>query len=321
MSKNKNRKNVRMRKVVIGALLLSAIVSLLFILTVAIQKIAPTKSNALTGQTHTPVILVHGYNNRYGDCQGIALATYWNNAKVELTTRAGIPAKDVVPVSYYKCDTNGIDITGYGPGVSYPFTETTGTTKPRAGHTNKVSITRVAQDLAWFIHNEYTQKGQAVNVVGHSMGGLVTREALRRVQAGDTAFPPALDVRDVLTMSTPHNGWGVQCKSNTQCAEMSDGSQFLAALQSNPAPQGSHGTKWWAMAAAGGGSGGNYLTAVCDIIPPASATAVSGTHLVYIKPCYKHNAYLTDKSQKLDAEGSEALGGRHSLAMMVEIMR
>lgn len=278
------------------------------------------KTNAQTNPSATPVILVHGYNNRAGGCQGIALATYWNNAKVELTTRAAIPANDVVPVAYYGCDTNGIDITGYGPGVSYPFTMTSGTVKPRAGHTSQASITRVAQDLAWFIHNEYTLKGRPVNIVGHSMGGLISREALRRVQAGDAAFPPAIDVRDVLTMSTPHNGWGVQCKSNTQCAEMSDGSAFLAELQKNPAPQGLKGTHWWAMAAAGATSG-NYLLATCDIIPTNSATAVQGTHLIYTKPCYKHNAYITDKSQKLDAQGSEILAGRHSLRMMVDIMK
>lgn len=278
------------------------------------------KTNAQTNLNANPVILVHGYNNRFGDCQGIALATYWNNAKVELIERAGIPAKDVVPVAYYRCDTNGIDITGYGPGVSHPLTMTSGTVKPRAGHTNQASITRVAQDLAWFIHNEYTLKGRPVNIVGHSMGGLIAREAIRRVQANDTAFPPAIDVRDVLTMSTPHNGWGVQCKQNTQCAEMSDGSAFLAKLQANPAPQGSQGTHWWAMGAAGGASG-NYLTATCDVIPTNSTIAVQGTHLIYSKPCYKHNAYLTDKSQKLDAEGNEPVAGRHSLRAMVDIMK
>lgn len=280
-------------------------------------------TNALTNPDATPVILVHGYNNKAGGCHGIALATYWNNAKVELINRAAIPANDVVPVAYYGCDTNGIDITGYGPGVSYPFTMTSATVKPRAGHTNNATITRVGQDLAWFIHNEYTLKGRTVNIVGHSMGGLIAREALRRVQAGDPAFPPAIDVKNVLTMSTPHNGWGTQCKQNTQCAQMSDGSAFLAKLQTNAAPQGSSGTPtaWWAMAVAGIEPGQAYLTATCDIIPTNSAVAVSGTHLIYTKPCYKHNGYLTDKSQVLDAQGSEVLAGRHSLRMMVDIMK
>jgi pimeloyl-ACP methyl ester carboxylesterase len=279
------------------------------------------RTQAETNSDVTPVILVHGYNNKAGSCQGIALATYWNNAKVELTTRAAIPASDVVPVAYYGCDTNGIDITGYGPGVSYPFTMTSGTVKPRAGHTSQTSITRVAQDLAWFIHNEYTLKGRPVNIVGHSMGGLISREALRRVQAGDAAFPPAIDVRDVLTMSTPHNGWGTQCKQNTQCAQMSDGSAFLTELQTNPAPQGAQGTHWWAMGVVGIEPGQAYLTATCDFIPTNSAVAVQGTHLLYSKPCYKHNGYLTDKTQTLDAQGSEILDGRRSLRMMVDIMK
>jgi pimeloyl-ACP methyl ester carboxylesterase len=278
-------------------------------------------TNAQAAEDHTPVVLVHGYNNSITGCQGIDLSSYWKNVKLELTTHANIPADDVIPVSYYGCDKYGIDITGYGPGISYPFTATNLTVKPRAGHTSDASITRVAQDLAWFIHNEYTLKGRPVNVVGHSMGGLITREMLRRIQAGDPAFPSSIDVQKVLTISTPHNGWGSQCKSNTQCTEMSDGSQWLAELQTNPAPQGANGTNWWAMATAGVGEDAQYLTALCDVIPTDSAIAVGGTDLVYTKPCYKHNAYLNDKSQNLDAEGSAELGGRHSLAMMVEIMK
>jgi len=320
--KKEHMKALLIRKPVVGALLLAAVVvTVVFGLTMAIQKIAPLKSSALTADGHTPVILVHGYNNRPGNCQGINLDTYWKKTKSELIQRAGIPSRDVVPVSYYRCDNHGIDITGYGPGKSYPFTKTSGSVKPRAGLTNNASITRVAQDLAWFIHNEYTRRGEPVNIVGHSMGGLISREALRRVQAGDPNFPPSIDVRKVLTLSTPHNGWGSQCKENTQCAEMSDGSQFLAELQTNAAPQGVRGTAWWAMGTAGVESGQGYLTSSCDFVPTNSATAVAGTHLVYTKPCYKHNAYLTDNSQKLDAVGSEAIGGRHSLAMMVYIMR
>lgn len=309
---------IKMKSVLSRHKLLSAVLGTAVF--AAVVQVGITLTGASPSQDHTPVILVHGYNNRAGNCQGIALATYWGNAKKELIERAGVAAQDVVPVSYYRCDTHGIDITGYGPGVSYPFTETTGTVKPRAGHTNDASITRVAQDLSWFIYNEYTVKGRPVNIVGHSMGGLVTREALRQVQAGNPAFPPSINVQKVLTMSTPHNGWGAQCKENTQCAEMSDGSAFLAALQTNPAPQGVNGTAWWAMATDSPG-GGNYLTAKCDFIPMKSAIAVNGTHLVYTKPCYKHNGYLTDKSQALDALGSPELQGRHSLAMMVSVMQ
>jgi pimeloyl-ACP methyl ester carboxylesterase len=280
-----------------------------------------TKALESTPQSKVPVILVHGYNNKAGNCQGIALATYWKKAKAELINRAAIPVNDVVPISYYRCDTHGIDITGYGPGKTYPFTETTGTLKPRAGHTNNSSITLVAKDLAWFIHNEYTAKGRSVNVAGHSMGGLITREMLRRVQAQDPDFPSTIDVRRALTISTPHNGWGEDCNENVQCREMSDGSPFLATIQTNAAPQGVSGTSWWAMAMAGVGGDAKYLTATCDVIPTDSAIAVGGTDLVYTKPCYKHNAYLNDDSQVLDAQGSDVLAGRHSLRMLVDIMK
>lgn len=310
-----NKKKTLFRRILSKRTIPIAFVSVFSLATYILLTASATASQG------NPVILVHGYNNRAGNCQGINMSTYWKKVKAELTNRAGIPAGDVVPVSYYRCDNQGIDITGYGPGKSYPFTKTTGTVKPRAGHTSNSSISLVAKDLAWFIHNEYTLKGRSVNIVGHSMGGLITREALRRVQAGDPSFPPAIEVAKVLTMSTPHNGWGEQCKQNTQCSEMSDGSAFLTQLQTNSAPQGSRGTNWWAMATAGVGTDAKYLTATCDVIPTDSAVAVDGTDLVYTKPCYKHNAYLTDDSQKLDAEGSSELRGRHSLAMMVEIMK
>jgi pimeloyl-ACP methyl ester carboxylesterase len=291
-----------------------------FIFVVSFIGHATLSTRAFTNPNAAPVILVHGYNGR-ASCPGMDLSSYWKNTSLELTTHAGIAAADVVPVSYYQCDTHGVDISGYGPAVNRPVAKTAGVTKPAAGYTNNASITLIAQDLSWFIYNEYTSKGHPVNIVGHSMGGLITREALRRVQANDPAFPPTLDVGKVLTISTPHNGWGVTCKTNTECSQMTDGSQFLADLQTNAAPQGSKGTAWYAMATSGPGVANNGFASTCDSIPTASATAVAGTHLVYTKPCYRHAGYLTDRSLKLDAQGSPELGGRHSLAMMVELMK
>ena len=278
-------------------------------------------THAMSNENATPVILVHGYSGSSSGCQGINLATYWNKVKIELADNAYLPASKIVPVSYYRCDTNGVDITGYGQGVSYPSTVTKGNVKARAGYSNDDSITAVSRSYAWFVYNEYTQKGQPVNSIGHSMGGLIIREALRRVQAHDPTFPPALDIQKVLTVSTPHNGWGSQCKSNTQCTELSDGSQFLKDLQANPSPQGKNGTAWWAMGLAGVGTGQKFATSACDFIPTASATAVGGTALVYDHPCYRHNGYLTDDSQKLDATGTPSIAGRHSLKVMVDIMK
>lgn len=278
----------------------------------------PVVPEAAAATRPRPVILVHGYNDKKVGCDGILLASYWRAAVAELTERQGLPAADVIPVAYYECDRNGVDITGYGPTADYPMEEVT-EGRLRDGHTSDTSITRIAQDLAWFIFRKFTQRGRSVTAVGHSMGGLILREALRRVQAGDPAFPPRLVVRIVLTIATPHNGWSRDCSANTQCEQMTVGSTFLSDLQQNPAPQGRYGTAWWAMA-----TSGELVTTgtpvPCDGIPTDSATAVAGTALVYTDPCYRHNAYLNDDEEKLDAEGSAALGGRHSIAMMGHVV-
>jgi pimeloyl-ACP methyl ester carboxylesterase len=279
-----------------------------------------TKAQTAVGPV--PVILVHGYNANT-TCPGVDNAAYWRNTMVEMTlaTRGNIPAADVVPVSYYQCDLNGVDIAGYGPGVTRPVVRATGETKPQAGFGSNAPITRISKDFAWFVYNEYSLKGRQVNIIGHSMGGLIAREALRRVQAGDVGMPPTLDVKKVLTVATPHNGLNFLCGNNVQCSDMKEGSTFLTKLQTNAAPQGSNGTEWWAMATAGEGVGSGSFASKCDFVPTDSAIAVGGTDLVYTKPCYSHTVYLGDRSYKLDAEGSPELGGRHSLDMMVHLMK
>lgn len=294
-----------------------SVVALLLIVSAAVQLSAPAPTTARARSGHPPVILVHGYNNKGTLCEGIKLDQYWRATKVELTKRRGIPAAAVIPVSFYKCDVGGIDITGYGPNKNYPFTTTSGNSRPRSGYTTRNSIVRIAHDLAWFIHNKWTRHGQTAYVIGHSMGGLIIREALRRVQANDRTFPPALDVQRVLTISTPHTGWSKDCSGNTQCSEMTPGSRFLAELQTNRRPQGVNRTRWWAMATRGTVAG----ALPCDGITTESATAIKGVHLVYADPCYRHNQYLNDDDQTLDAEGSPALRGRHSVSMMGQVVK
>lgn len=304
----------------------SAPVAVLALLLMILPGAAPASdaspvggAGATTPPPPPVIILVHGYVNGADKCPGLNLAKVWRNAEDHLAARLGVTGALVLPISYYKCDIKGVDITGSGPGTDHPLIRTEGSDKPRAGHTQQVSITRVAQDLAWFIHNQFTQRGQQVYVVGHSMGGLIIREALRRVQARDHLFPPSLDVPRVLTMSTPHDGWASSCNKNTQCREMAPGSAFLSELQTNPSPQGMAGTTWWAMGTIGE-LAANGTTVPCDGIPTDSATAIDGVHLVYTKPCYRHGAYVNDQGRSRNAQGSASLGGRHSLEMLLEIV-
>lgn len=73
--------------------------------------------------------------------------------------------------------------------------------------------------LAWYIYDTYTSKGIPVDVVAHSMGGLIIRDALGEsgtavsgggcntpANGNPNCFPPPLMVDAVATVGTPHGG-------------------------------------------------------------------------------------------------------------------
>src|SRR3954447_9188310 len=69
-----------------------------------------TQALALTARsTSTPVIAVHGLAG--GTCPSANSATLWAGLKYMLAANHWTGA--FVPVSYFACDTNGADITGY----------------------------------------------------------------------------------------------------------------------------------------------------------------------------------------------------------------
>ena len=70
--------------------------------------------------------------------------------------------------------------------------------------TNDRPIQDIARDLARYVHTAYTRNGEPVDIVAHSMGGLVTRVALLGSAQGWEGFPPRLDVDNVVTLGTPH---------------------------------------------------------------------------------------------------------------------
>jgi hypothetical protein len=104
-------------------------------------------------------------------------------------------------------------------------------------------IKDLGADLAWEIYDHFSQYNVAVDVVAHSMGGLITRAALTGVERGDPDFPPYLYVEDVTTLSTPHRGApaAVICQFR-QCVDMRGSSEFLAWLEDTP--QSAMGTNW-----------------------------------------------------------------------------
>lgn len=100
------------------------------------------------------------------------------------------------------------------------------------------TIGDLGKALAWNIYNHYSVKGQPIDVIAHSMGGLVIRAAIAGVAAHYGGWPPYLYVEDVATLGTPHQGiedagW-LGLVDNQQAIDMTPGSRFLTNLERNP---------------------------------------------------------------------------------------
>jgi triacylglycerol esterase/lipase EstA (alpha/beta hydrolase family) len=181
---------------------------------------APARAN---GQSN-PVIFVHGWNsNGNTDCN-----SYWSAAKSKFSSTGWTGA--LVTFGYYTGDTN----------CSIKYN----------GSTTTTSIKTVGKALANEIYNRYSKNGVKVDVVAHSMGGLVIRSALTEVAKKTAGYPAYLYVEDVVTLSTPHGGATNASWCNItlwlQCQEMWARSTFLKGLADRPVS--AMGTDWTAIA-------------------------------------------------------------------------
>ncbi|HEV2377261.1 MAG TPA: hypothetical protein VGS19_34495 [Streptosporangiaceae bacterium] len=142
--------------------------------------------------------------------------------------------------------------------------------------TKDEQIDRLGCLLAWYVWERYSQYGQPVNVLAHSMGGLLIRDALGQVSRHAQDFPPELFVARVVTVATPHGGiYGLyrvatQSDNGTNGAELDDmdpSSSFMTMLSGSAfqRPQGYGGT-FWALMGASDGPYGN--SAICPDGPP-----------------------------------------------------
>lgn len=290
---------------------LAAIVGLVVAVTVTVVVATGRKS----GNAKPTILLVHGYALTTG-CAGGDVRLYWSGLTSALIASGS--TDPVVPLSYYQCDTNGTSMDEPARANQY-FTSSSDS----AGYTKSTDLRHLGYVLAWYVYDTYTSKGQTVDLVGHSMGGLMIRWALSRVAAHDSAFPPSLKVANVVTISTPYGGAIREvknlaaCADSLECQQFEAGSSFLAALAAGPAPA----ADWTAM---GGGS--------CDLMSAASATDVQPAHhLSWTQPCYDHSKILFDDNQGLDATATFSNPGNatptttesapHSLAAVIRALQ
>lgn len=234
-------------------------------LAVAVVILPSSPASARADTRARPILFVHGldpWGDAGHDC------AMWHPMMSALRSQGHTGPMHTI--KYYQYDTN--------------------CTNAIASSNQDVSIWTLGYQLAWWIWDNYTIRDIPVDVVGHSMGGLITRAALSRL--GTAGWPSHLFVEDVVTMGTPHGGsdWASWC-GWTQCQQIREGSTFLASLPQNP--QGSwEGTQWTLM----GSDSDTYVS-------HQSATAMAAFRkVVYLVPDYGHSSYYNDTVMADDAD-------------------
>lgn len=195
---------------------------------------APLANAAESPKAAKPeLLLIHGYgkSDKGKDCNGGT----WKNA-LKYYQDAGKMDRDLMTtVGYYEGSAEGGPNAGNCDALV-------------AKADNETKIQDLAKGFANYIHDEYTSKGRPVNVVAHSMGGLVTRVALLGTAEGWKGFPSSVDVNNVATLGTPHQGVTNGNPDGTeQWSQMSPGSGFLKALHADGRELGdswTKGTEW-----------------------------------------------------------------------------
>jgi hypothetical protein len=202
----------------------------------------PKRANA----KNRAVYFVHGYQK---DTKKGINCKMWDKTKDHFKKQKWTGS--LITWGYYKADTN----------CKYEY-----------GGNQDTDLKYVSRALAWDIYNRYTSKGKTVDVVAHSMGGLVIRNAIARVKRDHDGFPPKLYVEDVVTLGTGHGGsdFANFCKS-TQCKQMRSHAGHLKWLNGLPTGnfQATGGTDWTQV--------GSYDD---DVITVFQATSFYGKHKV-----------------------------------------
>jgi pimeloyl-ACP methyl ester carboxylesterase len=169
------------------------------------------------------LLLVHGYGDaeQGKDCNG----STWENALRYYQDAGGRDRSSMTTIGYYPGDRGRCDVM-VGDGAA----------------SNERPIQDIAADLANYIDGAYTSKGQSVDIIAHSMGGLITRVALLGSAQGWEGFPSKLTVGNVVTLSTPHQGVAnPSANDDRQWSQMDPESGFMDRLHE---PGSSLGDGW-----------------------------------------------------------------------------
>lgn len=261
------------RRTLIRLLTRVAVVALVASMITGIDLARPSTPVSADPGTAQPLLLIHGFTDNCASAfapgvSGLTDAqTYLNDAKFSTETIGyylknsdGTTAKDT-----YACNRNLNQMAGADPHMNECNALSDAADVPQnsaAYGTKDDRIDRLGCLLAWYIFDYYTRYGRAVNVLAHSMGGLIIRDAIGRTSAGAAHFPRTwLSVLRVVTVATPHGGidgeyydYAAQDPSmnGQELADMKPGSAFMNLIGGYQAPQGTGGTRWSLMGASDG---------------------------------------------------------------------
>jgi pimeloyl-ACP methyl ester carboxylesterase len=221
----------------------------------ALALVAPT--SGASKPPNRPIYFIHGWNlNADTDCAATwgAMTKNFNAWGLKGTRDLANLKAGQIPfhtVAYYHGDKNcntRIDADGdHSKSLPLPAAPLPGPQPHREGSsTPNTPIEHLAYHLAWNIYDTYSSRNVPIDVVAHSMGGLIIRYALAATERHVADFPPYLLVEDVVTLGTPHGGSrGHRFAPSLQGSEMDPGSSFIKSLvKFGFNPQGRGGTDW-----------------------------------------------------------------------------
>jgi pimeloyl-ACP methyl ester carboxylesterase len=170
------------------------------------------------------LLLVHGHGSSTSgkDCNG----SIWADALDYYQSAGGRSRESMATIGYYAGDKGRCDamIGDANAGNDRPIQD-------------------IARDLARYVDG----LDAPVDLIGHSMGGLIVRVALLGSAEGWDGFPKGkLDVDNVVTLSTPHQGVAHPgANDDEQWRQMRPGSGFLNRLaESGLGEPWADGTDW-----------------------------------------------------------------------------
>jgi triacylglycerol esterase/lipase EstA (alpha/beta hydrolase family) len=281
---------------------------------------ANSKAHAATytPSTSWPVVFIHGFEASGTDCNsqwGTAIS-YLQGSHPSFNSGQSLQwTGPLTSLGYYSSDTNCTANLADNSQQSQQIQQKCANYYDSNVGSASEDIRHLACEVAWYLYNNYSQNTQNVQIVAHSMGGLIIRYAIYAVHSQiDPHFPPKLYVQDVVTLDTPQGGLSGStttalaaiflCAYCNQVIEMENSSDFMTELSKIEAqsPQATNGTDWTMLGSQGTKLAGLYHCDFLSEFEGTTATDMNGGHkYVYYSPCYGHSDFKTDNSDTQDA--------------------